>query len=46
MSQWRSLWQPHREDWRYAEYRNSRVYWIVSLVGFHAMPSLLTWYDH
>lgn len=44
MAPWHSLWKPHREDWRYAEWRSSRLYWVVSFAGFHAMPSLLTWY--
>jgi steroid 5-alpha reductase family enzyme len=37
---WRGLAE---EDWRYAEYRVSagRAYWLVSLGGFHLLPTIL-----
>ena len=37
---WRGL---RHEDWRYASYRSKhkRVYWFISLFGFHLMPTVM-----
>ncbi len=37
---WRGL---HHEDWRYADFRakTPKLYWLVSLFGFHLVPSLV-----
>jgi steroid 5-alpha reductase family enzyme len=34
---WRGLGD---EDWRYADFRPSRAYWVVSLAGFHLFPTV------
>jgi steroid 5-alpha reductase family enzyme len=38
---WARGWRGY-EDWRYADYRAKvgRAYWLVSLFGFHLMPTL------
>ncbi len=28
------------EDWRYADFRFSRAYWLVSFAGFHVFPTI------
>ncbi|MGB7548845.1 MAG: DUF1295 domain-containing protein [Terracidiphilus sp.] len=34
---WRGLGD---EDWRYADFRSSPVYWLVSFAGFHMFPTV------
>jgi steroid 5-alpha reductase family enzyme len=38
---WLARWQGlGHEDWRYADFRASRLYWPISLAGFHLFPTV------